>query len=69
MINKTIDVVHHFKTQVVKVFVPNTELQKILLEFVDAQTAYTKAAADVGTRTAGQLGWFAFKSFGNVRKS
>jgi uncharacterized protein (UPF0332 family) len=51
-----IDTVQTGKKQFVKTFVNNEKIADALNEFIDAQTAYTKQAMNVGTKTATTLG-------------
>lgn len=50
-LDATIDAVQTGKKQFVKTFVQNETVANALNKFVDAQTAYTKDAAKVGTET------------------
>jgi len=47
-----IDLVQTGKKEAVRTFVPNDAVAKALEQFVDAQTAYTKAAVKAGSDTA-----------------
>ena len=46
-----VDAIQSVKKQVVSTFVQHEQLQKVLTDFVDAQTAYTKSAIDAGINT------------------
>ena len=48
----TIDAVQNGKKQFVNTFVTNQAIKDTLVEFVDAQTAYTKSAIKAGTDSA-----------------
>ena len=48
----TIDAVQNGKKQFVNTFVTNQAIKDTLVEFVDAQTAYTKSAVKAGTDSA-----------------
>ena len=48
----TIDAVQNGKKQFVNTFVTNQAIKDTLVEFVDAQTAYTKSALKAGTDSA-----------------
>ena len=48
----TIDAVQTGKKQFVNTFVTNQAIKDTLVEFVDAQTAYTKSAVKAGTDSA-----------------
>jgi len=59
-----IDGVQDFKKKFVEQTVQHEGIKKALIGFVDAQTKYTKAAADAGTQAATSLGMiFASKEF------
>lgn len=59
-----IDGVQDFKKKVVDTTVQHEGIKKALNSFVDAQTKYTKAAADAGLATATSLGMiFSSKEF------
>lgn len=47
-----IDLVQTGKKEAVRTFVPNDAVANALIKFVDAQTAYTKAAVKAGSDTA-----------------
>lgn len=55
MANAMIDTIQGGKKQFVATFVTNDELAKVMEEFVDAQTAYTKAAVSVAIDTTSKL--------------
>lgn len=55
MANAFIDNIQDSKKQFVATFVTDDKLAAILEEFVDAQTAYTKAAVETGIKTAAAL--------------
>jgi hypothetical protein len=63
-----IDTVQTGKKQFVKTFVNNEKIADALNEFIDAQTAYTKQAVNVGTRTATTLGKEAMNNMETVAK-
>ena len=44
-VNTSIDAVHSAKTQFVKTFVTNAEIQKPLQTFIDAQASFAKKVA------------------------
>lgn len=50
-----IDTIQSVKKQVVKTFVNHNDLVQVLNTFVDAQTAYTKAAVDTSFDTFTKL--------------
>jgi predicted phage gp36 major capsid-like protein len=55
MANALIDTIQGGKKQFVAKFVTNDELAKVMEEFVDAQTAYTKAAVATAIDTTSKL--------------
>lgn len=55
MANALIDTIQGGKKQFVATFVTNYELAKVMEEFVDAQTAYTKAAVATAIDTTSKL--------------
>jgi predicted phage gp36 major capsid-like protein len=56
MANAFIDTIQGGKKQFIATFVTNDRLATIMEEFVDAQTAYTKAAVATSIETATKLG-------------
>lgn len=59
-----IDAVQTSKKQFVETFVPNSDIARVLNQFVDAQTQYTKSAVDAGIQVATGLGYiFSTKQF------
>ena len=64
----TIDAVQNGKKQFVNTFVTNQSIKDTLVNFVDAQTAYTKAAVKTGTETAASLAKEMTKSLSEVAK-
>ncbi len=66
-INTTIDTIKGAKSTFVKTFVKDESLAKTLQAFVEAQTAFTKQAAqtsfDVGTKIATEASSFDYKKF------
>ena len=59
-----IDSVSDFKKKFVETTVQHEGIQKALTDFVDAQSKYTKAAADAGMQSAMALGMiFTSKQF------
>ncbi len=50
-----VDAVQDAKKQFVSTFIKHDEIGKILTQFVEAQTAYTKAAIDAGISASSQL--------------
>ena len=52
----TIDAVQNGKKQFVNTFVTNQAIKDTLVEFVDAQTAYTKSAVKAGQDAATKIG-------------
>ena len=67
-LDATIDAVQNGKKQFVNTFVTNQAVKDTLVSFVDAQTAYTKAAVKTGTETATSLAKEITKSLGEVAK-
>lgn len=57
-----IDSIQEGKKQIVKNFIKNEELSRILNEFVDAQTAYTKSFYDASKTASLSLAKFASTS-------
>ena len=55
MANALIDTIQGSKKQFIATFVTHDKLATIMEEFVDAQTAYTKAAVATGIETATKL--------------
>lgn len=55
MFDPFIDSFQDIKKSLIKNFVPDSGTREVLNEFVDAQTAYTKAAVEAGAQTAGKL--------------
>ena len=64
----TIDAVQTGKKQFVNTFVTNQSIKDTLVNFVDAQTEYTKAAFKAGTETATNLAKEMTKSLGEAAK-
>lgn len=58
MFNVFIDSFQNGKKQFVNTFVHNDKLKQIMLQFVDIQTEYTKAAVTHSINTSHQLGLF-----------
>ena len=67
-IDTTIDAVQSSKKTFVNTFVTNQAVKDTLVEFVDAQTAYTKAALKAGTDTATVLAKELTKSLSEAAK-
>ena len=68
-VDTVIDAVQTAKKEAVKtLFAKNEVIAKSLNEFVDAQTAYTKAAVKTGTETATSLAKEMTKSLSEVAK-
>jgi hypothetical protein len=63
-----IDTVQTGNKQFVKTFVNNEKIADALNEFIDAQTAYTKQAVNVSTKTATTLGKEAMNQMENAAK-
>ena len=67
-----IDSVQNGKKQFVNTFVQHEGIKKALNDFIDGQTAYTKAAVDtttkVGTRLVSELATTDFTKFFKVAK-
>ena len=64
----SIDAFQNGKKQFVNTFVTNESVKETLNSFVDAQTAYTKAAFETGTETAASLAKEMTKSLSEVAK-
>lgn len=59
-----IDAVQTSKKQFVETFVKHDSIARVLNQFVDAQTQYTKSAVDAGIQVATNLGYiFTTKQF------
>ena len=64
----TIDAVQNGKKQFVNTFVTNQAIKDTLVEFVDAQTAYTKSAIKAGTDSATNIAKEMTKSLSEAAK-
>ena len=64
----TIDAVQNGKKQFVNTFVTNQAIKDTLVEFVDAQTAYTKSAIKAGTDSATTIAKELTKSMSEAAK-
>ena len=64
----TIDAVQNGKKQFVNTFVTNEAVKATLVDFVDAQTEYTKAAMKAGADTATNLAKELTKSMSEAAK-
>ena len=64
----TIDAVQNGKKQFVNTFVTNQAIKDTLVEFVDAQTAYTKSALKAGTDSATTIAKELTKSMSEAAK-
>jgi hypothetical protein len=64
----TIDAVQNGKKQFVNTFVTNQAIKDTLVEFVDAQTAYTKSALKAGTDSATTIAKELTKSISEAAK-
>ena len=64
----TIDAVQNGKKQFVNTFVTNQAIKDTLVEFVDAQTAYTKSAVKAGTDSATTIAKELTKSMSEAAK-
>jgi len=53
---QAVDTIQNAKKQFVSTFVQHDEFQKVLNNFVDAQTAYTKSAINAGTEAVTKTG-------------
>ena len=53
--NAVIDTIQDSKKQFLSTFISNTEVAKIMGEFIDSQTAYTKVAVAVAIDTTAKL--------------
>jgi hypothetical protein len=69
MINHYIDLIQDAKKQFLEFYIHHPEIKNTLVEFVEAQTAYTKAASETGLRTAGKMAliWYQFYSLNSSK--
>lgn len=50
-----IDAIQNSKKEFVSTFITNDKVAKVLVNFVDSQTQYTKSAVDTGIKTITEL--------------